>query len=327
VISLSFELFRGMETPSSNRMNFSLRLCVFAATAQFIFQGSAPAKAQLPERPDPSQASAVSPEPLNVSRGDSTPAPVYTGIETPAASPSAVATPPIVQPAPRKPTYNRCNVEGPFLAITFDDGPHPKNTPRLLDLLKERGVKATFYVIGQNVVQYPDIARRIVEEGHEIGNHSYTHPALPKLSPARFAEEITKSNDAIQQATGVLPTTMRPPYGAINAAITKRLNEEFQLPVILWSVDPLDWKIRKASHVSNHILQNSNAGAIVLAHDIHPSTIDAMPAAIDGLLAKGFQFVTVSELIAMDRPEVQGVPVAPSVPAVSPSPSITPATH
>lgn len=307
-------------------MNFSLRLGAFVATAFVFFPGSAPAKAQLPERPNPLQGSAVAPDPLNPTSSNSAPGPVYTGVETPAPSPSVVATPPPAPPAPRKPTYNRCNVDGPFVAITFDDGPHPKNTPRLLDLLKERGVKATFYVIGQNVSQYPDIARRIVEEGHEIGNHSYTHPSLPKLSAARLAEEITKSNDAIQQATGVLPTTMRPPYGAINAAITKRLNEEYQLPVILWTVDPLDWKIRKATHVSNHILQNTSAGAIILAHDIHPSTIDAMPAAIDGLLGKGFQFVTVSELIAMDRPETPGVPATPAAPAPTPYEAPAPAT-
>jgi peptidoglycan/xylan/chitin deacetylase (PgdA/CDA1 family) len=315
-----------MEIKASTRMNFFLRFGVLFATAFVLFPGSAPAKAQLPARPDPAQLPAVAPDPLNPQQADSTPQPVFTGVETPSPSPSAVATPPAAPPSPRKPTYTRCNVDGPFLAITFDDGPHPKNTPRLLDLLKERGVKATFYVIGQNVSQYPDIARRIVEEGHEIGNHSYTHPSLPKLSAARLTEEITKSNDAIQQATGVLPTTMRPPYGAINAAITKRLNEEFQLPVILWTVDPLDWKIRKASHVSNHILQNSNAGAIVLAHDIHPSTIDAMPAAIDGLLAKGFQFVTVSELIAMDRPEEPGVPATPAAPAPTPYEAPAPAT-
>ena len=101
-------------------------------------------------------------------------------------------------------------------------------------------------------------------------------------------------------------------------SITKRLNEEYQLPVILWSVDPLDWKIRKASHVSNHILQNTNPGSIVLAHDIHPSTIDAMPAAIDGLLAKGYRFVTVSELIAMD-----GAPAPVATPAPTPPEPIT----
>lgn len=206
------------------------------------------------------------------------------------------------QTTPRKPTYNSCNVESNTVAMTFDDGPHPKFTPRLLDILKERGIKATFFVIGKLVAEYPDIAKRIVDEGHEISNHTWTHPQLPKLSPTAFAAEITQSNDAIQKATGVLPVTMRPPYGATNAAINKRLHEEYGLSVILWSVDPQDWKIRKSDHVSSHIIKNAAPGAIILAHDIHASTIDAMPAALDALQAKGYNFVTVTELIAMDRP-------------------------
>jgi peptidoglycan/xylan/chitin deacetylase (PgdA/CDA1 family) len=94
---------------------------------------------------------------------------------------------------------------------------------------------------------------------------------------------------------------MRPPYGAINPTLTKRLNEEYGLSVILWSVDPLDWKIRNSDHVSNHIIKNATPGAIILAHDIHASTIDAMPATLDALQSKGCKFATVSELIAMDR--------------------------
>lgn len=291
-------------------MNPLHRSCFAMAFAILVLPGMAPAKAQLPARPDVSITPGVVPTPTNAAQ---------------AISPSAVVVPPEPQPAaPRKPSYNSCNVEGPYLAITFDDGPHPKNTPRLLDMLKERGIKATFYVIGQNVVQYPDILQRMVAEGHEIGNHSYTHPSLTKCSPGKVSEEITKTNEAIFQAAGVKPTTMRPPYGATNSSITQRLHDEFELAVIMWSVDPLDWKIRKASHVSNHILQNSKAGSIILAHDIHPSTIDAMPAALDGLLAKGHKFVTVSELIAMDRPMVSGNPVAPAPASYEPASTVAP---
>ena len=186
--------------------------------------------------------------------------------------------------------------------MTFDDGPHPKLTPKLLDLLKERGVKATFFVIGKNVAEFPDIAKRIVDEGHEIANHSWSHPQLTKLSPTAFATEIAQTNDAIEKATGVRPVVMRPPYGAINSTLTKRLNEEYGLSVIIWSVDPLDWKIRKSDHVSSHIIKNAAPGAIILAHDIHASTVDAMPATLDALQSKGYKFATVSELIAMDRP-------------------------
>ena len=292
-------------------MNPLLRSFFAMAFAFLVLPGMAPAKAQLPARPDVGITPGVVPNPTDA---------------TQATAPSAVVASPAPLPAaPRKPSYNSCNVEGPYLAITFDDGPHPKNTPRLLDMLKERGIKATFYVIGQNVVQYPEIMKRMVAEGHEIGNHSYSHPSLTKCSPGKVAEEITKTNEAIFQTSGDKPTTMRPPYGATNSSITQRLHDEFGLAVILWSVDPLDWKIRKASHVSNHILQNSKSGSIILAHDIHPSTIDAMPAALDGLLAKGHKFVTVSELIAMDRPSSAGVPAAPAPAAYEPGATSSPA--
>ncbi|MFZ9921049.1 MAG: polysaccharide deacetylase family protein [Terrimicrobiaceae bacterium] len=290
-------------------MNQTTRSFLAVAFALMLVPGMAPAKAQLPARPDDGLSPAVFPDPTTST--------LHLSDE-----PSAVAipAPPTIPASPRKPSYNSCNVEGPYIALTFDDGPHPKQTPRLLDMLKERGLKATFYVIGQNVVQYPEIMQRIVAEGHEVGHHTYTHPSLSKCSAAKLNEEITKTNDVILQACGVSPTTIRPPYGATNAAVTKRLNDEFGLTVVIWSVDPLDWKIRKASHVSNHILQNTKSGSIVLAHDIHPSTIDAMPAVLDGLLSRGFRFVTVSELIAMDRPSAPGVsatPRGPGVPASS----------
>jgi len=288
-------------------MNQTIRSFLAVAFAFLLWPGMATAKAQLPARPNDGLPPAVVPDPT---------------IPAQSPQPSAVVTPATPEPAaPRKPSYNSCNVEGTAIALTFDDGPHPKNTTRLLDMLKERGLKATFYVIGQNVVQYPEIMQRIVAEGHEIGNHSYTHPALSKCSAAKLTEEITKTNDAIVQSCGVTPTTIRPPYGATNASVTKRLNDEFGLTVVMWSVDPQDWKIRKASHVSNHILQNTKSGSIVLAHDIHPTTIDAMPAVLDGLLSKGHKFVTVSELIAMDRLAGPGVQAGPGVPAGSGVPS------
>jgi peptidoglycan/xylan/chitin deacetylase (PgdA/CDA1 family) len=212
-------------------------------------------------------------------------------------------TPPVdaLPKAARKPSYNSCNTGGPHVALTFDDGPHPQLTPALLDLLARRGVKATFYVVGKNVNAHPDIVARMVAEGHEIGNHTMSHPSLPKIGAAAVSAEITGTNDAIRNAAGVTPATMRPPYGAITPALTKRLNDEFGLSVILWSVDPQDWKIRKAGHVSQHLVDNAKPGAILLAHDIHSSTIEAMPAALDALLAKGYQFVTVSDLIALDQ--------------------------
>jgi len=272
------------------RSAFALAAAVIFFAVIVCLVSNATAKAQLPPHSSGTNAAVVvEPQPLIQSMN---------ATESPVPAP----TPEPVPATPRKPTYNSCNVESSTVAMTFDDGPHPKLTPKLLDLLKERGIKATFFVIGKCVAEFPDIAKRIVDEGHEIANHSWSHPQLTKLSQSAFAAEIAQTNEAIEKATGVRAVTMRPPYGAINTTLTKRLNEEYGLSVILWSVDPLDWKIRKSDHVSSHIIKNAAPGSIILAHDIHPSTVDAMPTALDALQAKGYKFVTVSELIAMDRP-------------------------
>jgi len=183
--------------------------------------------------------------------------------------------------------------------MTFDDGPHPKNTPRLLDMLRQRNITATFYVIGNSVSNYPEIARRIVAEGHEIGNHTYDHPNLTKLSNAQVRSELNRTRDAIIRATGRKPRTMRPPYGALLTRQREMIHGEYGYPTILWDVDPLDWKRPGVAVVKSRILSGTSSGSIVLAHDLHSSTVDAMPTTLDGLLAKGFRFVTVSQLLAM----------------------------
>ncbi len=199
-------------------------------------------------------------------------------------------------------SYNSCNVEGPYVALTFDDGPHATLTPKLLDILKEKGVKATFFVLGQCVVANPAVLQRAASEGHEIGNHSWDHKSFSKSGGAGVASQVNQANAAIENATGKRPVIVRPPYGATTATITRRLNEEFGLKVIMWDVDPLDWKNRNSAHVKAEILKGAKPGSIILAHDIHPTTVDAMAGTIDALKEKGFQFVTVSELLAMDRP-------------------------
>ena len=244
------------------------------------------------------QPATAAPPPKVETTRPAAPAPTYDSTPVMQATP-AVPT----APGEKRLSYNSCTVEGPFIAITFDDGPHASLTPRLLDMLKERGIKATFFVLGQCVVASPDILKRAVAEGHEIGNHSWDHKALTKVGASGVAMEVNQTNAAIEQACGKKPTLIRPPYGATNTTITKRLNEEFGLKVILWEVDPLDWKVRNAAHVSSEILKHTQPGAIILAHDIHPTTIEAMPATLDALLKKGFNFVTVSELIAMDHPQ------------------------
>ena len=227
---------------------------------------------------------------------------------------AAYRTPRTKGPVPRNPdirltsnfgssagvTYSRVSVGQPYIAMTFDDGPHPQNTPRLLDMLRDRNIKATFYVIGRNVDLYPSITRRIVAEGHEIGNHTYTHGNLTKMSKDGVVSELTRCRNSIAKATGVQPRTMRPPYGALLQAQRSWIREEIGYPTILWSVDPRDWQRPGPSVVTSRILSATTPGGIVLAHDLHAPTVDAMPATLDGLLRKGYKFVPVSQLIAME---------------------------
>lgn len=210
-------------------------------------------------------------------------------------------------------TFNRVPVAGPYVALTFDDGPHATNTPRLLDILRARNVKATFYVIGRSVDANPGILRRTVAEGHEIGNHTYTHPNLSKLSSAAVNAEITKCDDAIMRAAGIRPKTLRPPYGALLQNQRQMIQSTYGYPTIMWSVDPLDWKRPGPGVVTSRILSGTNNGAIILVHDLHASSVDAMPATIDSLLRKGYRFVTVSQLIAMAVTEQSTVAPQPGV--------------
>ena len=173
--------------------------------------------------------------------------------------------------------------------MTFDDGPHPVLTPRLLDMLKARGIKATFFLIGQNAAEYPDIVRRIAAEGHEIGNHTWNHPQLTKLSPAALREEIDRTSSTIAEIIGKPLHVMRPPYDATSDYINHWINREFGMKVILWSVDPLDWKYRNFARVESQILAGARPGAIILSHDIHATTVAAMPDVFDSLLAKGYK--------------------------------------
>jgi peptidoglycan-N-acetylglucosamine deacetylase len=200
-------------------------------------------------------------------------------------------------------TFNFVHVDGPYIAMTFDDGPKATLTPKLLDLLAAHHIKATFFVIGQNVAEYPQIVQRAAREGHEIGNHSWSHPYLAKMSDDAVRRELRRTEDAIENATGAKPTLMRPPYGSITARQKRWINDEFGYQIILWDVDPLDWKRPGPTTVCNRIVKETRPGSIVLSHDIHPGTIDAMPATLNQLETKGFKFVTVSELIQMAKPE------------------------
>lgn len=219
-------------------------------------------------------------------------------------------------------TFDWVHVDGPYIAMTFDDGPSVKLTPKLLDLLAAHHIKATFFLIGENAAEYPDIVAREAKEGHEIANHSWSHPNFGKMSDDGIRGQLRRTDDAIREAMGSNPTLLRPPYGSITPRQKKWIHQEFGYKIVLWDVDPLDWRRPGPSVVCNRIVKNTRAGSIVLAHDIHPGTIEAMPCVLKELEAKGFKFVTVSELIAMQTP----IPPKPSpAPKASPPPKATPA--
>jgi peptidoglycan/xylan/chitin deacetylase (PgdA/CDA1 family) len=230
-------------------------------------------------------------------------------------------------------TFNSVHVDGPYIAMTFDDGPSATLTPKLLDILAAHHIKATFFVIGENVAEHPEIVARAFREGHEIGNHSWSHPNFAKMSDQAVRSQLQRTDDSIKSATGVRPTLMRPPYGSITAREKRWIHDEFGYRVILWDVDPYDWKRPGPAVVRNRILKETQPGSIVLSHDIHPGTIEAMPSTFDALEAKGFKFVTVSELIRMATPkrshpssqsgESPPTQAAPT-PSVTPSPASSP---
>ena len=255
-----------------------------------------------------------------------------------APQPTATATPPPPSATTPALSYSAVHVDGPYIAMTFDDGPSEKLTPELLDILAQYHIHATFFVIGKNAAEHPEILQRAVREGHEIGNHSWSHPAFAKMSDDKVRVELQKTDDTIRAALGGRPVLMRPPYGSITARQKKWINAEFGYRTILWDVDPLDWKRPGPAVVTHRIVTETRPGSIILSHDIHPGTIKAMPATFDQLQAKGFKFVTVSELIAMGTPmppkkmgdegptplsSPATSPGPTAVPAVSPSPGLT----
>jgi len=181
---------------------------------------------------------------------------------------------------------------GGCVALTFDDGPDAVLTPRLLAILDQEHVKATFYLVGRRVAPNADIVRRIHAAGHEIGNHSWSHPRLTRLNNAAALQQVAMTDSAVTAAIGVQPETLRAPYGAINA----RVRGLFSRPFVAWDVDTLDWRYRNSTRIANVAVERARAGSIVLMHDIHATTIAAVPAIIDGLRSRGFDFVTVTQL-------------------------------
>ena len=185
------------------------------------------------------------------------------------------------------------SVEAPEIALTFDDGPSAAWTPALLDGLKERGVKATFFLIGENADKNPEIVKRMAEEGHLIGNHTYHHVELTKVSENEARLELADTSAVIVRITGKEPEYMRPPFGAWQ----RKLEQEIQMLPVLWTIDPLDWTTENQDEIVNKVVTEAEENDIILLHDCYKSSVEAGLRIIDILQEEGFVFVTVDELL------------------------------
>lgn len=181
----------------------------------------------------------------------------------------------------------------PKIALTFDDGPHPVYTPKLLDGLRERDVKASFFVIGKNMVGNEEIIEQMDEDGHLIGNHTYDHVRITTLDEVSACAQMTRTNEKVKAITGKETEYIRPPFGAWNPDLECGIT---MFPV-MWTIDPLDWTTKNVDQVVNKVVKEAEENDIILLHDYYDSSVDAALRIIDLLQARGFEFVTVDELI------------------------------
>ena len=179
------------------------------------------------------------------------------------------------------------------VALTFDDGPHQTCTPALLDGLKQRGVKATFFLMGENIAGKEALVQRMQEEGHLIGNHSYRHIQMTKEGAEQACAEIEQTEEIIRSITGSRPEYLRPPYGAWNEQLECRVN----LTTVLWNVDSLDWKLQNTERIVQQVEKDVKSGDIILMHDIFKTSVEAALRIVDDLQKQGYEFVTVEELM------------------------------
>lgn len=183
--------------------------------------------------------------------------------------------------------------EASRIAITFDDGPSSTCTPVLLDGLKERGVKATFFLIGENAEKNPELVKRLYEEGYLIGNHTYHHVEITKVSNEVAYQEIMDADDVIYSITGKHTEYMRPPFGLWQ----RSLELDLEVMPVMWTIDPLDWTTENVDEIVNKVVTEAEENDIILLHDCYMSSVEAALRIIDILQERGFEFVTVDELL------------------------------
>ena len=195
--------------------------------------------------------------------------------------------------------YRSVKTETMQIAITFDDGPHPTLTPRILEILDRYGVQATFFMVGVNVQNYPDAARAVIDAGHEVGNHTFTHGQIGRLSPNEVRAELEGCETALEELCEYRPHLFRPPQGAVSEMI-ERCSQQNDYKLILWSLDTRDWENKNTEEIVERVLSSVTPGDIILMHDYigyHSKTPEALEILLPRLLERGFEPVTVSRLL------------------------------
>ncbi len=277
-----------------NKRNFdnpSRTACILCTVAMLLFftgtAYQAPTRVQQGLSPDPIQT--ATPAPLLP-----TPCRLPTMAPAPAPNPTATQTEPTA-PSPTK-----------RVSLTFDDGPRKNTTPKILDILQEKGVSATFFCIGARAESNPDIARRIIDEGHLLGNHTQNHKDLIKLTSAQIKEEIEEANRQIEAAGGEA-RYLRPPYGHIDKRVTRAMKES-GMTIVCWNIDTRDWNKKKTDSIVANALKDAHDGGIILMHDTYPTSVEALPAVIDAMREKGYEFVRLDALLEgdVDAPQKPG---------------------
>ncbi|MDD6194290.1 MAG: polysaccharide deacetylase family protein [Lachnospiraceae bacterium] len=180
-----------------------------------------------------------------------------------------------------------------YVALTYDDGPNPVYTEKLLQVLEEEHVQASFFMMGKQVENYPQVVKQVATKGHLIGNHTYSHVNVCQLSEERVKEEVQKTNELIYECCGQTPEWFRPPFGCNR----EKLISGMHMYQVFWNVDPLDWSVQNTGTIVNHVLKYVKDGDIILMHDAYPTTVEATKILIPKLREMGYTFVTVDEMI------------------------------
>ena len=207
----------------------------------------------------------------------------------------------ILSPLAEIKVYRSVETEKKQIALTFDDGPHPSLTPKILQILAKYNIPATFFMVGQNVINYPNAAKQVILAGHEVGNHTFTHPHIANLSEKAIFDEIGRCEDALEELCEYRPHLLRTPQGALTPSLERCLADDDYI-LVLWSLDTRDWDNKSTACIVRTVLENIKAGDIILMHDYigyNSKTPEALEQIIPKLLAEGYEFVTVSELLGL----------------------------